>query len=110
MRFGGPWVGGFDGRAMAARRSWDPIITNFQRKPHTTAHNAQEHLVTPCAQARWRIFMKPMGPQVCGEWANYYCFYNYEKNYNYNYYYYYYKYHNYNSYIYNYNDAKNYYD
>ena len=52
MRLGGPWGGGgFDGRATVPRGSWDPLITNFQRQPHTTAHRPQEHLVTPCAQS-----------------------------------------------------------
>ena len=51
MRFGSPWVGGFEGRAMVPQGFWDPLITNFQRQPHTTAHRPPEHLVTPCAQS-----------------------------------------------------------
>ena len=35
--------------------SWEPLISKFLRKPHTAAHRPQNQLVTPCAQARWRI-------------------------------------------------------
>ena len=41
MRFGSPWVGGSNGRAMVRQGSWDPLITNSQRPPHTTAHRPQ---------------------------------------------------------------------
>ena len=52
MRFGSPWVGGFEGRAMVPQGFRDPLITNFQRKPHTRAQRPKKHLVTPCAQQR----------------------------------------------------------
>ena len=51
MRLGGPWVGGIHARAMAEGGSWDPLITNFQRQPQTTAHRPQEQSLTPCAQS-----------------------------------------------------------
>ncbi len=56
MRFGSLQEEGSKRRAKGAGGFWDPLITNFQRKPHTTAHRPQDQLVTPCAQARWRIY------------------------------------------------------
>ena len=38
-------------RAMGKQGSWDPLITNSQRKPHTTAHRPQNQLVTPYAHS-----------------------------------------------------------
>ena len=53
MRFGSAQGGWVKGRATVPQGFWDPLITNSQ----TTAHRPQEQLVTPCAQARWRILI-----------------------------------------------------
>ena len=41
LRLGCSWGGPFHGRAMDVRGFWDPLITNFQRKHHTTDHRPQ---------------------------------------------------------------------